>query len=256
MCRPAAFVLAVAVTGCALKSDVRRVEAQVGDLRAETARADSARAAALEEVRAQIADVDRRLGDALVAQAGVLTLVRGEVRQELLSIQQQLVQIQELTGQSQQRLSELRSQIERRSAAAPGDPAGVAAPEAAAPGAAEVFEASLQQLRRGALGTAREGFRQFLATYPNHERAPDALYFIGESFERGEPDSAAVVYEGVVRRHPRSPRAPQALYKLGLLAEQRGQGAAAARLFYERVVRDYPRSPEASLAREKLQGGR
>ena len=250
MHRPAALVLAIAVTGCALKSDVRRVEAQVGDLRAETARADSARAAALEAIRADLADVERRLSDALAAQAGILTVVRGEVRQELLAVQQQLVQIQELTGQSQQRLSELRSQIERRTAATPLDTSGMATP-----GAAEIFEASLQQLRRGAVGTAREGFRQFLASYPHHERAPDALYFIGESFERGEPDSAAAVYEQVVTRHPRSPRAPQALYKLGLLAEQRGQGAAA-RLFYERVVRDYPRSSEASLAREKLQGGR
>ncbi len=250
MHRAAVLALGLAVSGCALKSDVRRVEAQLAEIRAEAVRADEARAAALEDVRAQLAEADRQLSEALVAQAGVLTLFRAETGQELLEIQQQLVQIQELTGQSQQRLSELRSQLERRTDVLPPD-TGAAAGQ---PGALVIFEASNQQLRRGAVGTAREGFRQFLALYPTNDRAPDALYFIGESFEREEPDSAAAVYEEVVTSYPSSPRAPQALYKLGLLTEQRGQGAAARR-YYERVLRDYPRSPEASLAREKLQGG-
>jgi len=55
-----------------------------------------------------------------------------------------------------------------------------------------------------------------------------------------------------VKRYPNSPRAPSALYKLGLLAEQRGD-KAAARTFYARVLAGYPRSDEANLARDKLQ---
>jgi len=46
--------------------------------------------------------------------------------------------------------------------------------------------------------------------------------------------------------------APSALYKLGYLAEQRGD-KAAARTYYARVIAGYPRSPEANLARDKLQ---
>src|SRR2546426_10797672 len=65
-------------------------------------------------------------------------------------------------------------------------------------------------------------------------------------------NSAAGVYQQVVKTHPNSPRAPAALYKLGLLAEQRGD-KAAARTYYARVIAGYPRSDEANLARDKLQ---
>jgi len=115
-----------------------------------------------------------------------------------------------------------------------------------------MYELSLQQFRRGSLGTARLGFREFLRVYPTHERAPDALYYVGETFAGESADSAAAVYQQVVRTYPTSSRAPSALYKLGLLAEQRGD-KAAARTYYGRVISSYPRSDEANLAHDKLQ---
>src|SRR5207247_9949134 len=80
----------------------------------------------------------------------------------------------------------------------------------------------------------------------------DVLYFIGESFAGENADSAAAVYQQVVKAYPTSPRAPAALYKLGFLAEQRSD-KAAARTYYARVIAVYPRAPEANLARDKLQ---
>jgi len=115
-----------------------------------------------------------------------------------------------------------------------------------------MYDVSLQQYRRGSLATARLGFREFLRVFPTHERAPDALFYIGESFEQSAPDSAAAVYDQLVKTYPTSPRAPSALYKLGLLAEQRGD-KATARTFYARVIATYPRSPEADLARQNQQ---
>jgi TolA-binding protein len=90
-----------------------------------------------------------------------------------------------------------------------------------------------------------------LQAYGTHERVPDALYFLGESWAGENPDSAAAAYMEVARRYPTSSRAPGALYKLGLLAE-RGGDRTAARAFYQRVLTSYPRSEEAALAREKL----
>ena len=115
-----------------------------------------------------------------------------------------------------------------------------------------MYDLSLQQLRRGSLATARVGFREFLRAYPNHERAADALFYVGETWASENADSAAAVYQQVVKSYPNSPRAPSALYKLGLLAEQRGD-KAAARTYYARVIAGYPRSDEANLAHDKLQ---
>jgi tol-pal system protein YbgF len=114
-----------------------------------------------------------------------------------------------------------------------------------------MYAASLQQLRRGSPGTARMGFRELLRQYPTHARAPDATYFVGETFAAEAPDSAAFYYARVVESFPQSPRASSALYKLGLLAERR-KDVDAARGYFQRVVRDYPRSDEAALARDRL----
>lgn len=240
----------VVLSGCALKGDVRRVERQLQTMQAEAARADSARAVDL----ARLADLLDAVEDSLDAHQRSLTVLRGELRSDLTDIQRQLVQIQELTGQSQQRLSELRSQLEQRPPM-PVTPQGgqqqAAPPDESLPGPNQLFELGLQQLRRGSPQAGRTAFNQLIASYPDHERVADAWYFIGESWGTGTPDSAAAAYERVVRDHTGSPRVPGALYKLGLLAERRGD-REAARVYYQRVLADYPRSEEAALAREKL----
>ncbi|OLD87459.1 MAG: hypothetical protein AUG85_07115 [Gemmatimonadetes bacterium 13_1_20CM_4_66_11] len=251
-----ATVLALGLAaGCALKGDVRKVELQVQALQTDLAKSDAARAAERDTILAAV----RLLQQALATQQAYLVQMRGDLRTELLSVQQQLVSVQELTGQSQQRLTELRSRIESRAQQADQ---GVAAPAGGAPvgpsgnpagpGPDQMYDLSLQQYRRGSLSTARLGFREFLRVFPTHERAPDALFYIGESFEQSAPDSAAAVYDQVVKTYPKSPRAPSALYKQGVLAEQHGD-KALARTFYSRVIAGYPRSPEADLARQNQQ---
>jgi TolA-binding protein len=238
----------VALSGCALKGDVRRVERQLQAMQADAARVDSARAVEL----ARLADVLQLIQDSLATQQRSLTVLRGELRTDLTEIQRQLVQVQELTGQSQQRLSELRAQMERRGtmpAPAPTAPRDSAVSDV--PGPNELFELGLQQLRRGSPQAARLAFGQLLTSYPSDARVADALYFIGEAWGTAAPDSAGAAYERVVREFATSPRAPSALYKLGVLAERRGDRAAALG-YYERVLADYPRSEEAAVAREKL----
>src|SRR2546430_4695951 len=56
----------------------------------------------------------------------------------------------------------------------------------------------------------------------------------------------------VVKTYPTSPRAPSALYKLGFLAEQRGD-KAAARTYYARVIASYARSPRSEEHTSELQ---
>ena len=256
-----ALLLSLGLTaGCALKGDVRRVELQVQALQSDLAKSEAARAADNDTVMAAI----KALQQVLATQQAYMVQMRGDLRTELVSVQQQLVSVQELTGQSQQRLTELRSRIEARSqqadqsASAPAGGAGnTTAPvgpsgNPAGPGPDQMYDVSLQQYRRGSLATARLGFREFLRVFPTHERAPDALYYVGESFEQAAPDSAAAVYDQLVRTYPNSPRAPSALYKQGVLAEQRND-KATARNFYNRVIAGYPRSPEADLARQNLQ---
>jgi tol-pal system protein YbgF len=250
----ATLVVAAGLGACVSKSDVQMVQGEVALLRAETLRRDSTRAAEL----AEVIQMQQRIMDSLAVSRRSVGQLKGDISSDLYNIQQQLVQLQELTGQSQQRLSELRTQLEARSAQLDSSPAGPPAPgDSARPEAAtsasadQMYEASLAQLRRGSTTTARLGLREMLRTYPTSPRAPDALYFVGQSFAAENPDSAAAYYTQVVDKFPTSARAGSALYNLGLLAERR-KDTAKARDAYQRVVDKYPQSDEAALARDRL----
>lgn len=256
-----ALVVGAAAGGCVSKSDVQMVQGEVALLRAETVRRDSTRAAQL----AEVIQMQQHIMDSLTASRRAVGQLKGDLASDLYNIQQQLVQLQELTGQSQQRLSELRTQLEARgaeiqtaapsaapsAAPAPGDSAQPSGAAAANASADQMYEASLAQLRRGSTSTARLGLRELLRTYPSSPRVPDAVYFIGQSFAAENPDSAAGYYQQVVDNYATSARAPSALYNLGLLAERR-KDTAKAKDAYQRVVAKYPRSDEAALARDRL----
>ncbi len=244
------------VTACALRSDVARLEQQLVQARRDDARRDSLLTANL----AAIARAVQSLYDSLAAQQNLVTGLRGDIRGELYSVQQQLMAIQELTGQSQQRLSELRGQLEQRTSPAPAGPLGTAAPGApvaaadtGGTGAAQqLLDLSVQQLRRGSPATARAGLAELLRRFPDHPRAADALYFTGEAWTaEQQTDSAAAAYRRVTQRWPASPRAASAWYKLGLQALAAGR-TAEARTAFTRLVTQFPGSEEAALARERL----
>ena len=231
---------------CATKRDVR-------DLRDEMAAMRAANDSAFREMQRQ----NRALLDSLADQNARL---RGDLNGRFLQVDRQLVQIQELTGQGQQRLQDLREQINARAqqeAARQAEAASAGADTAASTGgstasADELYNTSMASLRRGSLQTARAGFQEFLRAYPGHRQAPDALFYVGETYNEGKDvQNALQTYAQVVQRYPTSARAPTALYRAGTIEAGRGNRTEARALF-NRVVQSYARSPEATLARDQL----
>jgi len=244
----------------ATTQQVQQLQDQLGQMRAETARRDSTELAAV----TKMAETQQRMVDSLRVVRAQLATVKGDVANDLYGIQQQLLQLQELTGQSQRRLSDLRTQLEARGeqigAPRPADstpPAAGGAPDTAAraapsgPSAQQMYDASLQQLRKGSASTARAGLQDMVRAHPESELVPDALYFIGQSYAATTPDSASAYYRKVVDDYPKSARAAAALYNLGLLAERR-KDTAAAKEAYTQLTKAYPKSDEAALARDRL----
>ena len=84
----------VALSGCALKSDVRRVESELAVLKAESAARDSAAAAQL----ADLIVLQQRMLDSMQAGRRALVGVRGDLSGEHFTIQQLLVQEVEIAS--------------------------------------------------------------------------------------------------------------------------------------------------------------
>ena len=262
--RRIAPVALVAAGACfATQSDVRVLQTDVQTLRAERARQDSVMQQRFDALMASL----QVTNDSVRSLANRVTRLQGDVRGDLFQMNQQLLQIQELSGQSQRRLQELRSSLEARQqdvapvtppvtpSGTPRDtaaaPSGAPAP-AAAPGPNQLFQSSLDQLRRGSPGSARRGFEELLRLYPTSDVAGEAQFYIAEALAgEGNLSAADTAYGTVVARYSESARAPTALYKRALLLQQRGN-VALARTALNDLVRRYPRSDEAQLARERL----
>lgn len=272
-----------ALSACvATKQDVLLLQTDLKSMRAEYAYRDSAR-------RVQFDNVIRAMvivNDSLRGLKGELAAFQGNVLGDLFKVRDGLIEIRALTGQSQSRITELRSELEQRNAilqaapavpvpstspatpaapsgrpadAASSPPAGSAAamtpPAAGAPGPNQLYTMALDQLRRGSTSAARAGFTDFLSQYPQHERAGDAQYYIAETLERDtKPLDAEAAYLSVYTRFPRSEKAPTAMFKRAALLRAQNK-PDKSREVLDLLVKTYPRSDEADLARERLKSG-
>src|SRR5687768_5390736 len=238
-----ALILA-ATTGCfASLSQLDEVNQEVAQTRAESAASDSVRSMQV----VQILSTLRALSDSVSSLSTRLTRLRAETQAEVRGMRQEVNQVMEISGQSEARLKDLRSQIDARIRAAqaapppapPQSPSPTDTPatttalvEDSAPDAAELYQIGRDQLTRGGNSAARAAFTDLLNRYPDSELAADAQFYIAESLAAEKKVAAAdTAYASVVSKYADSPRAPTALYKRGVLAQSARRTTAAKRLY-------------------------
>lgn len=116
----------------------------------------------------------------------------------------------------------------------------------------EQYERVLALFRDGDLEGARNGFAAFLAGYPNSDLAPNARYWLGESYYGSKEYKKAIdAYDKVELDYPRSEKVPAALLKKGYAYLALKDKKRASSVF-KQVVTLYPRTPEAGKASDKL----
>jgi tol-pal system protein YbgF len=115
------------------------------------------------------------------------------------------------------------------------------------------YRRGITLVRQGAYDKAIQSLRDFLRTNRESPLAPNAQYWIGESYYMlADYYQAILNFNQVRQQHPKSDRAPAAVLKIGLAFQQMGN-KSEAKLAFQKVINDYPSSPEAAQAREKLQ---
>ncbi len=253
-----ATAAAFGVAGCfASVAQLDEVRNDVSAQRAEVDANDSVRAVQLVEILTTL----RTVTDSIAGFSTRLNRMRAESQSDMRALKQDVAAIQATTGQSQERLQQLRAQIEQRNrqVASTSLPSGgrdtvssSAVPPRDAPGPSELFQIGRDQITRGGNSAARAAFTDLLQRFPNSEMAADAQFYVAESWAaEGSAAPADTAYAMVVSKYPQSPRAPTALYKRGFNAQSAGRTTAARRL-YNDLIRRYPDSDEAELARERL----
>lgn len=129
----------------------------------------------------------------------------------------------------------------------PAGPAGGLSPQ-------RMFDTAQADYAAGQWNLAISGFDQFIRTFPTSDRADDAQFYVGESYQLdGKFKEAVGAYEKVITTYPTGDRVPQALYKRGVALSLLGENDRARESF-QQVIRNYPQSEVAVLAKQVLDG--
>lgn len=115
-----------------------------------------------------------------------------------------------------------------------------------------VYDMAFSALKAGQYAKSAELFHAFLQQYPSGSYAPNALYWLGESYYVTQNyDLAQQQFQALLDRYPTHDKAPGALLKVGLSQYGAKQYDAAQRTLSE-VARKYPGTDAARTAADRL----
>ncbi len=115
------------------------------------------------------------------------------------------------------------------------------------------YRAAFELIKAQRYDAAEAAFREFLLTFPESDHAPNAQYWLAESYYvRQQFENALTAFEKVISDYPRSRKLVDALLKVGYCNyELKRWDAAKAAL--ARVQADYPDTTAARLAGQRLE---
>ncbi len=258
MIKPAPLLLAVlalSANACffATKQDIDRLQADIVGTRVSSSAADSVQRAQLIEVSRSV----RTLNDSISALSRRMAAMRTASESDMTAMRENISQLQDLSGQSEQRLRDMRAAMEekRQQQAAAATPDSSGAP-ATGPGPLQLLQAGRDQLLKGGNASARSAFNELITKYPTSEYVPEAMFYTAQAYAAERNFTAAdAEYTSLIAKYPSSPRVPTAMYKRALQMQASKRNSEARKL-YQDIIKRYPRSDEAALADERLQSMR
>ena len=114
------------------------------------------------------------------------------------------------------------------------------------------YETAFDALKGGRYADSAQLFRSFLQSHPNGSYAPNALYWLGESYYVTQNyELAREQFQTLFDRYPTHDKAPGALLKVGL-SEYGMKDLDTAEATLARVVSQYPGTDAARTADDRL----
>lgn len=115
--------------------------------------------------------------------------------------------------------------------------------------AAGLYEQGFAEIKREDYTAAEKSFAQFMKNYPTHALAPNALYWLGETFYvRKDYDKAARAFAEAYQKYPNGPKGADNLLKLGMSLAGKGEKDSAC-VALAQLRKEYPKGPEPVLKR-------
>ena len=136
---------------------------------------------------------------------------------------------------------------------APASAGSLTAPSpASGAGGDEAYAAAFQALKNDNFVESARAFQAYLRDYPDGALAPNAWYWLGESYYVTQNYPLALqAFDTVLQRFPDSGKAPDAMLKKGYSLIELGQGGQGAATL-NAVINEFPGTEAARLADSRL----
>ena len=275
-----ALLFTSALAGCVSGTDIEGLHRHVGDVEKQVDLL-SKQTSSKEEVDKLNQNLTKQVSTILRSNADMGTRF-DELTRELQTLAGKLEDANRRLGQLSQQIAEVQARMDLTgSVAAPtgsslaaagplhagGGPAVVPpapVPVAPAPvlpaprpaggrsGPADIYNQALGDYQRGRFDLARQGFDEYVETYPKTDLSDDALFWAAECWSaQKKPRETLEMLERLLKAYPQSDRAPSAHLRKGLAHLELGEKAQAI-VQLQFVVHEYPTSDEAKSARQRL----
>lgn len=245
---------ALLLGGCVSGSDIEQLHRHIGDVERKVE--DVSRQSSSKEEVAKLNDNLTKQSATLLRSNADLGTRFEELIRELQTLSGKLEDANRRLSALSQQIAETQSRLSAAapSAAAPADGTGAAPPAGGArgPSPSDLFAQATADYQRGQFDLAREGFEDYVRTYPSTDLSDDALYWMGECWAAlKKPKEAIAAWSSLNARYPQSDRLAAAHLKRALAHLELGEKAQAI-VQLQFLVHEYPGSDEAKSARQRL----
>lgn len=131
-------------------------------------------------------------------------------------------------------------------------PEAVPAPAPSDNNAEKIYKEGVRLVLNDHPEESRTILTKFLQTYPTNDLAPNALYWIGETFYSQKRYAESILrFREVGQRFPKDNKVPDSLLKIGLAYDKLGD-KQNSEFYLNTLINDYPKSEPAKIARKHL----
>jgi tol-pal system protein YbgF len=238
-----------------LQADMTLLQQQVRDLQKSFDQQGAVLKTLVEQIAEQISSLKKSVeevkGSNQQTQASVGAKIES-VNSQFSAVNASLDLVLDRISKLSQQLAETKAKVEILDQPQQSAPGAAGLGKGGPPSPEELYNTAYGDFLKGSYDLSRQGFEEYLKSYPDTELSDNAQYWIGESYyvQRKFPD-AVKAFDKVLQDYPKGDKvAAASLKKAYSLLESKNTEAGIREL--RLLIVKYPGSDSAQLAKDRL----
>ncbi|MBI5558785.1 MAG: tol-pal system protein YbgF [Deltaproteobacteria bacterium] len=202
------------------------------------------------QIDTRLSSVDSNLADMKEEQARAATIAAEEARKKAEIAMKSASQPREITPEKAKKTP---GEAKKQPPAESGGSSSASAPPPPQGSGQKMYDQALELFKAKKYKEAQNLFGEFIQKNPKEDLAVSARFWVGDClYNQNEYALAILEYQNVIADFPNHTKAPAALYKQAMAFENL-QDADTAKIVYKKILDEYPKSDQVEAAKKKLQ---